>query len=80
MKGGYNRSLIKEEARQQIEEGLEEWFSDQEILRQAKIILDQHTEEMDEIVSQLIGMIVRYPWERVVLDFYFNEMRSFFNE
>ncbi len=78
MKGKYNHSLIKEEARQQIEEGLDEWNGGQETLRQARKILSDYTEEINEAGEQLVNMAVFYPWELAVLNFYFGEIESFF--
>ncbi len=80
MKGGYNRSLIKEEARLEIEEGILDWQSEQGVLERVQFILNKHTEEIRDVGYQLTRIALRYPWEEVVLNYCINEIKSFLNE
>ncbi len=80
MKGGYNRSLIKGEARREIEEGIQDWQSEQGVLERVQFILNKHTEDMRNMGYQLTMIAIHYPWEEAVLNHYISEIKSFLNE
>ncbi len=80
MKGGYNRSLAKRQTRQEIEEGICGWQSEDGILERVNKILNNHTEEIREVGHLATLMVKKYPWELAVLNFHWEDVKDLLNE